>query len=221
MQGPYVAALHQRTLCAVYRFYNVFMLPVDDRTPPVSSALEVSIPSLGWNAMRVDSDHSYRFSAVTLTQPAPNGPNLPVQVLAPAGDYVNHDAILLSLPLALSAPPLRGDFLIRRPLWPTTALRPPAGETGVRGHIHSPTAQPVAGLKVEMWTGAALVPSAGTPFTRSNADGDFLFRFPLLKGSPGQSLPVHIRLDNGLVPASPASLSIVTGQTQIIPFQRT
>src|SRR6185436_20107301 len=157
---------------------------------------------------------TYRFSVLTLTQPAPTGA-FTVQVSAPGGEYVSFDSIVLSLPLPVSEPPQRPDFLIAKPLWPTVAMRPPDGETAVRGHIDSPTAQPVADLDVEMWLGSAPVPPPGTPFTRSNTHGDFLVCFPMLKGAPGAPLSVRVRLSGGAIPISPASLSITLGRTRI------
>ncbi len=221
MTSTQVAVLHQRTLCAVYRFHDAFMTPVDSRTPPIASPLTVSIAPLAWTALRVAADGTYRFSAATLTQPAPAGPNLPVSVVSETGDYASLEPILLTLPLALSAPPVAADFRRDLPLWPTPSLRPPAGETAVRGRVVSPTAQPVVGLKVEIWLGAAAVPPPGTPYTVTNDAGDFLFRLPLLKAAAGQLQPIRIRLQAGLLPVNPASLSLTTGQTQIISFQRT
>jgi hypothetical protein len=219
VNAPFATVLLQRSLAAVYWFHDVFY-PLDAFTPPIAVPLDVAIPTVKWSALRVESDSTYRFSALTLTQPAPTGA-LTVQVSAPGGEYVSFDPIVLTLPLLVPTPPQRSSFLIVKPLWPTTALRPPAGETAVRGHIISPTAQPVADLEVEMWLGNAPVPPPGTPLTRSNASGDFLFRFPLLKGAPGAPLTVSIRLSGGAIPVSPASLSIALGQTQIITFQRT
>jgi hypothetical protein len=219
VSAPDVAPRLQRSLAAAYWFHDVFY-PLDAFTPPIGVPLDVSIPSLNWSALRAESDFTYRFSVLTLTQPAPTGA-LTVQVTAPGGEYVSFDSIVLTLPLLVSSPPQRSDFLVAKPLWPTAALRPPDGETAVRGHIVSPTAQPVADLEVEMWLGNAPVPPPGTPFTRSNTSGDFLFRFPLLKGAPGAPLPVRIRLSGGAIPVSPASLSIALGRTRIIPFQRT
>jgi hypothetical protein len=216
----------QRTLAAVYQFYDAFFFPLDVLTLPVTSPLEVSIPSLNWTAFRAESDSTYRFSANTLTRstpsnsPSPPNPLFAVQVVATDGDYVSFQAINLVLPLPLSAPPKRSDFLIPKPLWPTTVVRPPDGETAVRGFIRSGTAQPVADLKVEMWLGGSPVPPPGTPFTRSNGAGDFLFRFPRLKGASGSSQAISIRLNGGTVPVLPATLPIVLGQTQIIKFQR-
>jgi hypothetical protein len=210
----------QRSLAAVYRFYDAFLYPIDDGTPPIASPLDVLIPQFGWAALAVASDHTYRFSASTLTGPAPAGVNLAVTVTAANGEYVSLEPIALSLPLPLSTPPTRADFLTARPLWPTPALRPPAGETAIRGFIRSATAQPVADLQVEIWTGSAPLPPAGTPFTRSDAKGDFVFRFPRLKGPPGDAVPVSIRLSGGAVTVVPASLSIVLGQTQTVAFQR-
>jgi hypothetical protein len=221
MSPPFVEPALQRTLSAVYRFYDAFLFPVAATTPPVSSALEVSIPSLQWTALRVHTDATYRFSALTLKRPAPNAVNLPVQVLAPGGDYVSFVPILLTLPVAVSIPPTQADFLIPTPLWPTMVVRPPDGETAVRGAITSPTSQPVAGLTIEMWTGGSPVPPPSTPFTRSNAAGEFLFRFPLLKGTPGTPLAVRIRLNAGAIPVLPAALSVVFGTTQIVHFART
>jgi hypothetical protein len=216
-----VAVLDRRTLCAVYRFFDAFMTPVDSRTPPIGSPLVVSIPARAWTALRVRADGTYRFSAPTLTEPAPTGVNLAVSVVSLTGEYVAPSPILLTLPLAVSVPPVAADFLRDLPLWPTPSMRPPAGETAVRGRITSPTSQPVAGLQVEMWTGGSPVPPPGTPSTLTDSDGEFLYRFPRLKATPGQPLPVRIRLESGLLPIVPASLSLTTGQPQIILFQRT
>ena len=221
MSVPHISPLLQRTLSAVYRFYDAFYFPIDDSTPPVNSLLDVSIPNHKWSALRVEKDLTYRFSAPTLTQIAPTGTNLEVGVVDPGGEYVNFEPILLTLPLPLSTPPVNTDFLIAKPLWPTIAMRPPAGETAVRGHIRSATSQPVGGLKVEMWLGPSLTPPPGTPYTVSNTKGDFLFRFPLLKGQSGANASFRVRLNAGAIVISPALLSIVLGATQIISLQRT
>jgi hypothetical protein len=221
MRAIQVSPLLQRTLSAVYRFYDAFFFPIDDTTPPIPSPLGVSIPALNWGALRADDDLTYRFSALTFTQPVPSGVNLAVQVVSAVGDYVNFEPILLTLPLPVSAPPKASDFLSHRPLWPTVGFRPPAGETAVRGYITSPAAQPVTSLRVEMWPSPGSTPPPGTPYTFSNANGDFLFRLPLLKGRPGTTTSFEIRLDSGAVAVSPASVSIVLGVTQIISFQRT
>jgi hypothetical protein len=220
MSPPFVAPALQRTLAAVYRFYDAFFFPIADSTPPVSSALEVSIPLLQWSAQRIETDATYRFSAFTLKRPAPTGVNLQVQVRDADGHYVSFAPILLTLPMPLSVPPKRSDFLIPTPLWPTMTVRPPDGETAVRGVITSPTAQPVAGLTIEMWTGGPPTPPPGTPLTRSNTRGEFLFRFPRLKGIPGTPLPVQIRLNGGALAVTPAALPVVFGRTQIVPFAR-
>ena len=215
-----VSPLLQRTLAAVYRFYDAFLFPLVDTAPPITSPLEVSIAKFRWNALRA-GDFTYRFSSLTLTGPAFTGVNLPVQVTASAGDYINFEPILLTLPLPISTPPQRSDFLIPKPLWPAFSFRPPAGETAVRGQIQSPSAQPVAGLKIEMWPGAAPVPPPGTPYTLSDANGAFLYRFPLLMGASGSVLPINVRLNGGLLAVTPASLPVVLGQTQIFQLQRT
>jgi hypothetical protein len=214
------APLLQRTLSAAFRFYDAFLYPIDDLTSPLTTPLKVSIPSLNWSALRADDDFTYRFSALTLTRPAPSGPGLVVQVVAPGGDYVAFEPISMNLPVPLSSPPKRADFLIAKPLWPTPAVRPSDGETAVRGFIRSSTAQPISDLKVQMWLGGTPAPPPDTPYTRSHANGDFLFRFPRLKGALGGTVSINVRLSDGAVAVSPASLSIVLGQTQIIGFQR-
>jgi hypothetical protein len=222
MSALFVRPVLQRTLSAVYWFYDVFFYPPDDRVRPISAQLDVTIPELRWQALRSDDDLTYRFSALTLTQPAPVGTNLAVQVVASQGDFVSFEPILLSLPLPLSAPPSRADFLLPTPLWPTVAFRPPAGETAIRGQIQSATMQPVADLKVEMWPGPDATPPAGTPYTRTNATGDFLYRFPWLKRTDGSStVSINTRINDGIVPVFPSSLSIEFGSTQIIQLQRT
>lgn len=210
----------RRSLAAVYRFYDAFLFPLDERTPPIAAPLDVSIPALGWPALFAAGDATYRFSASTLTRPPPSGANLEVRVAAPGGDYISIEPILLSLPLPVSSPLLPSDFLIARPLWPTPALRPPDGETTVRGIVRSPTAQPVADLKVEMWFGGGPLPPAGAPYTRTDANGEFLFRFPREKGTPATALPVALRLDGGAVAVAPAAVPILLGRTQIVAFQR-
>lgn len=209
----------QRSLAAVYRFYDAFHFPVGDTTPPIVAPLEVSIPELRWSALRVEEDATYRFSALTSAEPVPTGVNLDVQVRALHGDYVTLDPILLTLPLPLSTPVRRTDFLILQRLWPTPAMRPPRSETAVHGQIRSATAQPIAGLTVEMWQGAP-APPPGTPFTRTNATGEFLFRLPLLKGTLGSSLPFRIRLDAGAVAVAPAVIPLVLGTIQTVQFDR-
>jgi hypothetical protein len=220
MSAPFVSPLLQRTLSAVYRFYDAFFFPPDLNTPQVASPLDVSIPSRRWSALRAESDNTYRFSAPTLTVPPPAGANLVVQVTALTGDYLSLEPIKLSLPLPLSSPPVPSDFLQNTPLWPTPSLRPPDGETAVRGQVKGATAQPVAGLKVEMWTGASPTPPPGTPYNLTDVQGQFVYRLPLLKGAAGSLVTFKIRLNSGAITLSPASVSLVLGVTQIILFQR-
>jgi hypothetical protein len=233
MSTPFVAPQLQRTLAAVYRFYDAFLFPTDplappigsvhDRTPPIRSLLDVSIPELRWNALRASNDFTYRFSVLTLTQALPSRTNLGVQLTASGGDYVSFEPIVLKkLPVPISSPPARSDFLTPVPLWPTTAFRPPIGETAVRGLLGTSTPQSVADLKVEMWLDPAVAPPGVSPFyTRTNANGEFLYRFPLLKRAADSSVTVRIRLNDGTVNVLPSSLPIVLGQTQILQFLRT
>jgi hypothetical protein len=220
----------QRSLAVVYRFYDVFFDGSDAQTPLIRLPLEVAIPSLRWRALHVMSDHTYRFSWATLTQPLPSNtpsPPLPasfsVTVNDPSGQYAVYDdpaSLAITLPLPLSTPPKAADFAITKPLWPTPSFRPPAGETVVRGSVRSPTAQSVADLKVEIWLGPSPTPPAGTPFTRTTATGDFLYRLPLLKGSPGDTLTARLQLNGGALAVTPTTLPIVIGQSRILSFLR-
>src|SRR5476649_1321950 len=121
--STFVTPILQRSLSVVYRFYDAFFFPLDDMSPAIDAQLDVTIPALQWSALRVDSDHTYRFSAQTLTQPPPTGINLAVQVAAPNGQYVSLEPILVTLPRPLSVPVQRADFLINQRLWPTTVVR--------------------------------------------------------------------------------------------------
>ena len=77
---------------------------------------------------------------------------------ASGGDYVSFEPIVLNqLPVTISSPPVRLDFLTPVPLWPTTRFRPPLGETAVWGMLGTNTPQPVADIKVEMWLDPAAV----------------------------------------------------------------
>jgi hypothetical protein len=180
--------------------------------------LDVSIPTLRWSALPEESDRTYRFSALTLTQPAPIGVNLAIEVTAPGGQYVSHEPILVTLPRPLSAPVQRADFLVNQLLWPTTALRPPPGETAINGSIRSATAQPVDNLTVEIWSGPPSLRRERR--SRARRRGNFLNRFPLRKGPAGSLANVRIRLNGGAVAVAPATLPIVLGRTQAIPFDR-
>ena len=51
MASTHVAAVNRRSLCAVYRFFDAFMVPVGALTPRVSRPLTVSIPSLKYLAL--------------------------------------------------------------------------------------------------------------------------------------------------------------------------
>jgi hypothetical protein len=216
MSAPMVTPLLKRSVSVVYRFYDAFLYPtLSDRTPAIDAQLEVSIPKFDWNALRSGEDLTYRFSWMTLTQSPPGGLNLDVEVVSTDGVYMNLDPFQVSLPLAVSSPPKASDFLQTKPLWPAESMRPPVGETAVRGRISNAANVPSTGVKVEMWTGGSAVPPPGTPFTQSAANGCFLYRFPLLAGIRGSTVTVNVRLNNGALLVTPSSLPVVIGQLQI------
>ena len=99
--SAFVTPILQRTLSAVYRFYDVFFFPLDDTSPPVTIPLDVSILALRLTAQHAPTDATYRFSALTLTQPAPTGVNLDVQVSDSSGQYTTLQPIQLTLPRPL------------------------------------------------------------------------------------------------------------------------
>jgi len=103
----------------------------------------------------------------------------------PRGPYAAFDARQVTMPPAAphGPPVLISDYLVDLILWPTTAFASPAGETALVGQIVSNTAQNVAGLKVMVFQGAALPP--GTPYTWTDAAGQFLYRLPGLKRKVG------------------------------------
>lgn len=218
---PLTAPLLRRSLAAVYRFYDIFYLPFDGAVPPVRSPLAVSIPSLRWHALWAENDATYRFSALTLTKSAPIATQMAVEVVAQNGDYVNHEPIKLDLPLPLSTPPRSDDFLLCRALWPTTAFRPPPGETAVRGQICGAGA--LGGLRVVMAEGATPPLDGDGPYTFTDARGEFLFRFPRQKGPPRDNITLHIQVSEGGLPVAitPATVSAVYGTTNLCQFQRT
>jgi hypothetical protein len=166
-------ALHR--LAVALRFVDAFT------DTPVRVPLAVSIPAQAWPARYGGSDATYRFLVTNADLPAGT---FAVTVTAPGGEYVNWEPVSVQLPPPglPHAPPLRAsDFLVTRPLWPTPRLRLPPAETAVLGRVVSASAAPVAGLRVALFTPPGPPPAA--PYTRTDARGEFLFRFPQLRGS--------------------------------------
>jgi hypothetical protein len=209
--------LLRRSLAAAYRFCDIFHAPFDRTTPPVTAPLTVTIPALRWTALPVDDDATYRFSASTLTEPAPSGGPLAIAVTSSDGSYVNFEPISVTLPLAVSSPPVRSDYLVVKPLWPTRLFRVPTGETALHGSIRS-TTLPVAGLKVTMY--ATPSPPPGGPYTYTDARGDFLFRFPLLAAA-GDTATLTIDVSDGSpVAISPSSIVLKLREIAMAQFNR-
>jgi hypothetical protein len=192
----------------------------------VRAPLAVSISALGWSALGVESDSTYRF-LVTNAAAVPAG-TFDVAVTAPGGEYVNWESIQVQLPRPSPPhpPPFNGnDFLVSLPLWPTPLVRTPPGETAVVGRVVSTSAAAVAGLRVIIFLEPGPAPAA--PYTRTDPAGAFLFRLPLLRGSVSgstvvstASVGVALRdtLDNPLavVPAGPIDLPL--GRTSMLTF---
>jgi hypothetical protein len=199
-------------------FHDIFFRPFDDRTPRVRSALEVSIPERSWLAYYAASDATYRFSAVDWEAPLPS--TLAVVVRSIDGDYASYEPLTITLPLAIPSPPLASSFLIHRPLWPTSAFRPIAGETAISGMITHPTLK-ISGLRVVMYSGA---PDPLSPYTYTDAAGGFLFRLPYLgaASSAVPTIPMSIDVRDGVTPVvvSPASAVVTLGRQNRFVFVR-
>lgn len=208
----------QHRLGFALRFEDIFDRPATTSTVPVRTPLDVSIPTLRWQAFFAASDSTYRFRF---------GPNdtiagtHAVQVTSLDGSYTNHEAFTVTLPRVISAPPVANDFLIARPLWPTRSFSIPTGETAVVGRITSPTLQPVAGLRVQLYRGASPPPSGAYTYTDSN--GEFLFRLlklgGLVPGGPVTDVKIFVS-DGGPIAVVPAMFTVELGHAQTISFQR-
>ena len=177
-------------LAVVVRFVDPFT------TRPVPIRFSVSIPALNWSGFWWGLDSTYRFlksnvpviggvpklptGTFTLKVDLPGRENAPPDppTALPRGPYAAFEPRQVTLPPSAQHPPpvLVSDYLVDLTLWPTVSFTVPAGETAAVGQIVSSSAQSVAGLKVIVFQGAA--PAAGTPYTRTDAAGQFLYRLP-------------------------------------------
>lgn len=168
------------TLAAAWRFEDAFSgravdvplnVQVDVIAPPYSR-----MPSLPWKAVGGD-DATYRFLVSNRTI-APIG-TFEVSVDVPGATYAAFEPLAMTLPRPLLTPPYptRTDFLMVAKLWPTRLFKIPPGETAVTGTIGSAGAlTSVAGLRVTMWSAVHASPPPGTPYTYTDANGDFVTR---------------------------------------------
>jgi hypothetical protein len=225
MSGPFVSASPStRVLGAVVTFRDVFYLPFNDDTPLVRARLDVSIPARKWRASFSENDATYRFSMAG--EPVPTG-TFDVQVDVRDDTYAHFEPFQLTLPVTPSAPPRASDFLVVKPLWPTRRFRVPRGETAVVGQLHHPTL-PTAGLRVRMFPAGPPPPVA--PYTYTDAQGGFLFRFPRLDTAvlptPPQkvaTVELQVEVTDGGAPVAvtPSTFAVLLGMTQFMAFTRT
>jgi hypothetical protein len=209
-----------------------FVDPFTNR--PVQVQFSVSIPALKWLALWWGSDSTYRFSKSNV--PVIGGvPQLPTgkfdlkvdlpgrendppdsPTALPRGPYAAFEPRQVTLPAVAPHPPpvLVSDYLVDLTLWPTVAFTVPAGETAVVAQIVSSTGQSVAGLKVLVFQGAS--PPPGTPYTRTDSAGQFLYRLPDLKRKVGAltaSLGIQVfSVANTPLAVTPSTLSLPIGQ---------
>lgn len=204
----------QRRLLFAIAFRDVFVPAAAEvylRLP-----LSVTVPSRGWTGWP-GSDGSWRFSE---TGVAKSTGTVSVSVSAPGGEYVFYDPIEVTLPVPVSGPPRRSDFLVVRPLWPTRKLGIPVGESAVVGVI-SKAGKPQAGLRVLLYPDSA--PTAATVEARTDALGEFVYRFPLARNAaPGGTLTLNIRAFAGAaqVPVAPSAFTFVRGTLHTQHFLR-
>jgi hypothetical protein len=202
-----------RTLAFAIGFRDVFV--PDGAGRLVGVPLEVT--ALGVSAWRGE-DRTYRVSLPGIA-PVPPGPVL-VTVVAPGGEYVAHEPITVTLPLAASMPPQRAELLVVHPLWPTRRLRLPTGETAVHATV-TQAGVPQPGLRVLLHPGA--LPPSGTPEARTDAAGEVVYRFPLAPGAAtGGDLQLTVTVLDGAVPVpvTPATLALAPGRVHTLSFLR-
>lgn len=201
-------------LAAALQFVDAFT------REPIRVPLVVSIPSPPWTARRMPQDATYRFLTTNAEVPAGL---FGVEVVAPGGEYVAHEPITVRLPRPLvdHPPPARAeDYRIEAPLWPTLLVRPPAGETAIRGRITRPPGADAGGLRVVLYAAGQLVPSS--PYARTDARGEFLFRLPLLKTSLAGGVVASTRsLDVQVRDASDSVLAVDPVGPHAVPLGRT
>jgi hypothetical protein len=205
-------------LAVALRFLDTFT------DKPVRVPLNVSIPARRWLALRWEPDATYRFLVSNASLPA--GP-FDVAVVDPTDQYVNWEPFQVQVPRPglPHPPPLRAsDYLVERKLWPTRNFRSPPGETVVAGRVVSGGVNPVSGLKVILFKAPGSVPTA--PYTRTDEGGQFLFRFPLLKGevtggTAVTQVPVGVEVRDGggvVLAVTPATITVPLGRVSVLPF---
>jgi hypothetical protein len=206
--------LQQRGLAFAITFRDRFLPAVED--PPIRAPLEVE--ALGQRAFAA-SDGTYRISVVGAPPVLPVG-TFPVTVRSPGGEYRAFDPIEVTLPLAASVPPQRSDYLLFESLWPTRLFPIPRGETAVIGVI-TQQGIPQPGLSVRLHESVAPLPD--TPEARTDAAGEFVYRFPFAPGAASPDpLSLNVTVLDGItaVPVTPAAVQLETGLVHTLSFLR-
>lgn len=202
----------------VIRFVDVFTGRVID------SPMRVSVPDQEWIAVKGKTDATYRF---LFTEQAVPAGNFTVEVISLTQEYQNLQVLQISLPVVPSIPPLRSDFIVEHPLWPTRKFKIPAGESAVTGRIVSGGVNAVDDLQIRFYEQGTL-PSAA-PAAFSDAQGEFVYRLPWYSYqvagsvvSPPPDIDIEITGTGGVItPINPASIhpepGLVHAQTITIP----
>jgi hypothetical protein len=133
----------------------------------------VGAPQTPWRALPVTTDGTYRF-VLNQREARPTG-NVTVSVTSPTEEYVTDGPLSIPLP-PVGTPAVRSSWLFEQDLWPTRRVRVPPGETAIVGRFSNGAT--VAGFQVFLFKEG----TAPLKYARPDAQGEFLFRLPELKG---------------------------------------
>jgi hypothetical protein len=191
-------------LGVVIRFFDVFT----GRT--IDHPLNVTVPSQGWNAVHRRTDSTYRFLFTNEMVPAGN---FTIEIESITQEYAHHLPLLVTLPVVPSTPPVRSDYIVTHPLWPTRNFAIPAGESAVVGRIVSGSASATDNMQIRLFEHGTS--SAAAPIAFSDDNGEFSYRLPWHRQqvagtviSPPPAIDIQINGPGGLItPIIPPSIN--------------
>lgn len=140
---------------------------------PINAPLRVSAPAQQWTAVRRTTDDSYRF---LFTETAIPAGVFDLQIDSLSGEYQSLQPAQITLPVVSGPPPVRADYIMTLPLWPTRQFQFPAGETGIIGRIVSGGTNSIRDLQVRLFPQGTA--PAAAPAAFSNSNGEFVYRLP-------------------------------------------
>lgn len=150
-----------------------------------------------WAPVYGASDSTYRFTRSVEPLPNLGLVGVTVESIETPARYANRTALQITVPSAgpVPSPMTFAHHLVEHPLEPTTAFRPPNGETSLRGVVlRAGTPQP--DFQLAIGVGAPPVPA--TAVAHTDANGEFVYR-----------LPAAAAVVAGLVVSTTAALHII------------